>query len=166
MKCKKVYCWGSLFWNFTVRFGTRVNALKYQVSDFSFISAETNPTKKFPHRVERAIYSHKGPRRRAAIFSNSNSSRKTWHDRRCNYRSNRNYRKPLPPDYVKRCSQFRGLLSQRFAYLEFEGQEIDSSFRAIVFILYPPSSHPCLPFSSMKSSDFESELAFSSVDDR
>lgn len=104
---------------------------------------------------ERAMYSYKGPQRCAVVFSNSNSW-KMRHDRRCNYRSNRNYRKPLPRDYVKRCSQFWGLLPQRFAYPELEGQEIDSFFRAIVFTLHPPSFHSRLPFFSMKSFDFES----------
>lgn len=134
-----------------------MNAFKCQISDFSFISAEINQTKKFPRRQARDVTpSCKGPRRCAVVFSNSNSSRKTRHDRRCNYRSNRNYRKPLPRDYVKRCSQFRELLPQRFAYPELEGQEIDSFFRAIVSTLHPPSFRPCLSFFSIKSFDFES----------
>jgi len=46
---------------------------------------------------------------------------------------------------VKRRLQFRGLLSQRLAYPELEGQEIDSFFRAIVSTLHPPPpSHPRL----------------------
>lgn len=98
-------------------------AFKCQVSDFSFISAGQIKSGSFLSASAQYILT-KGRCDAAVVFGNSNFSRKTRHGRRCNYRSNRNYRKPLPRDYVLRCSQFHRLppplllllLPQRLAY--------------------------------------------------